>query len=79
MDPRIELGSYSVESGLQLTWQADYRLRILSGDREVLLSGNAAGLRSLAQHLLTWLKSTSHPGFTPTWSRAWNSKTTRPP
>lgn len=53
MNEGLELGSYSPDSGLRLTWQADYRLRVVSGGHEVLISANAAGLRSLAQHLLT--------------------------
>ena len=53
MNTNIELGEYTAESGLRLTWQRDYRLRVASGEQEVLISANAAGLRSLAQHLLT--------------------------
>jgi hypothetical protein len=49
----IELGSYSPESGLRLKWQADYRLCVVSGGQEVLITADAAGLRSLALHLLT--------------------------
>ena len=49
----IELGSYSVESGLRLVWQMGFELRVRAAAGEVVLSGNEAGLRSLAQHLLT--------------------------
>jgi hypothetical protein len=57
MNGDIELGTYSIDGGLQLAWQAGYRLRVTLGDREVLISGNAEGLRSLAQHLLTLAQS----------------------
>jgi hypothetical protein len=50
----LDLGTYSAEGGLQLSWRAGYVLRATAtADREVLVSGNAEGLRSLAQHLLT--------------------------
>lgn len=49
----IELGDYSRERGLRLIWQMGYELRAMTDGRELVISGNAAGLRSLAQHLLT--------------------------
>jgi hypothetical protein len=48
--------------GLKLTWQADYRLRVVVGEGDVLISANAAGLRSLAQHLLTLAQDHVPPG-----------------
>jgi hypothetical protein len=53
MDLNVELGSYTRESGLRLTWQTDYRLEVFSDGQEVVIRANEAGLRSLAQHLLT--------------------------
>lgn len=53
MDLNIDLGSYTRESGLVLTWQKDYQLGVISTGQDVVIRANAAGLRSLAQHLLT--------------------------
>ena len=53
MDLNIELGTYSPEQGLRLVWVPGYALRVGTADREVTISGNEQGLRSLAQHLLT--------------------------
>jgi hypothetical protein len=47
MQMNLDLGSYSTEAGLQLTWVPGYELRIATDDREVLISGNEQGLRSL--------------------------------
>jgi len=49
----IDLGTYSTEVGLQLTWVPGYTLRVTSDGGEVSISANEQGLRSLAQHLLT--------------------------
>lgn len=50
----LNLGTYSTDDGLQLTWRSGYVLRAsATAGNELLLSGNAEGLRSLAQHLLT--------------------------
>jgi hypothetical protein len=53
MQLNIDLGSYSAERGLSLTWVPGYSLRVVATDGEVVISGNEQGLRSLAQHLLT--------------------------
>jgi hypothetical protein len=54
MHHRIELGTYSSETGLQLpNWVPGYCLRVDAAGDEVTISANAQGLRSLAQHLLT--------------------------
>jgi hypothetical protein len=49
----IDLGSYSREDGLRLTWVPGYSLRVVTTGDGVVISGNEQGLRSLAQHLLT--------------------------
>ena len=62
MDEEIELGDYSTERGLRLTWRPGYELRVSADAGEALISGNAAGLRSLAQHLLTLAQAHVPPG-----------------
>ena len=49
----LELGTYSREEGLRLVWRPGYVLRASASGDAILISGNAEGLRSLAQHLLT--------------------------
>lgn len=49
----IELGSYSVEHGLSLRWVPGFLISATATSHDITISGNAEGLRSLAQHLLT--------------------------
>jgi hypothetical protein len=53
MNADVDLGSYSAESGLRLTWVPGYKVRVAVTDGEVLITANQQGLLSLAQHLLT--------------------------
>lgn len=57
----LDLGTYSAKDGLQLIWRPGYVLRVTSAG-EVCVSGNAEGLRSLAQHLLTLADEGVPPG-----------------
>jgi len=41
------------EGGLQYSWVDDYRLRVRRVRDEIVIEGDAAGLETLAQHLLT--------------------------
>jgi hypothetical protein len=53
MQLELDLGTYSPERGLELRWQPGYVLTARAHQRELVISGNEQGLRSLAQHLLT--------------------------
>ena len=62
MQINIDLGTYSTEGGLQLTWVPGYMLRVTSAGGEVSITANEQGLRSLAQHLLTLAEAHVPPG-----------------
>ena len=62
MERTVEIGSYAPESGLALKWLSGYALEVRVHGTEVTLRGNAAGLRSLAQHLLTLAEETVPDG-----------------
>lgn len=49
----IEIGNYSREHGLQLTWVDGFTIDVKFHGGEVVLRADPAGLRSLAAHLLT--------------------------
>ena len=65
----LELGSYSTDRGLRLRWVPGFMLSTSATPGEITLSGNAEGLRSLAQHLLTLagddVPSGTHAHFEP--------------
>ena len=44
---------YSVEQGLSLEWEDDFRISVTVMEKDILISANNAGLVSLARHLLT--------------------------
>jgi hypothetical protein len=50
---RIEIGTYSSERGLQLAWVEGFTIEVAVHGGEVLIKADAAGLQSLAAHLLT--------------------------
>lgn len=50
------------EAGLRFTWVDDYRLRVRQMGTEVVIEGNAAGLESLARHLLTLAQPSAPSG-----------------
>ncbi len=49
----VKLDTYSDATGAVLSWDPGYGLNVATHGNEVILSGNSAGLRSLARHLLT--------------------------
>lgn len=53
MKVEIEIHEYSAEDGLQTVWLDDASIAVELSNNEVLISGNPAGLTSLASHLLT--------------------------
>jgi len=64
----VDLARYSKATGMQLNWVEDYRLRVrVLGDAdrgyEVVIEGNAAGLHSLGQHLLSLSQPDVPEGF----------------
>ncbi|SDC24281.1 hypothetical protein F610DRAFT_01372 [Streptomyces sp. LaPpAH-199] len=53
-------------AGLVFTWDADARIEVPNLGREVVIEANAAGLRTLAGHLLVWPVMASPMGLTST-------------
>lgn len=53
MERLVRIGSYSDESGLRLEWSYGFSIAVQSRPGEVSIRANEAGLRSLAQHMLT--------------------------
>lgn len=49
----VELDAYSAGHGAVLTWDEGYKVKITRDSDGVVVAANAAGLRSLARHLLT--------------------------
>lgn len=53
MKQEMEIVKYDINKGLQLRWENGYIIEIKNEGNEILISANAAGLISLANHLLT--------------------------
>lgn len=53
MKLEIEIEEYSQEKGLQLKWESGFSIHVQNEDKAVVITGNKAGLISLARHLLT--------------------------
>lgn len=49
----VEVPGYTSASGVQLDWDHGFELSVRVVRNEVILTGNSAGLRSFARHLLT--------------------------
>jgi hypothetical protein len=49
----IDLPDYDRNKGLQYKWEPGFRISVSVDEEGVNIDGNSAGLRSLANHLLT--------------------------
>jgi hypothetical protein len=49
----VDLPDYDPAKGLQFKWEQGCCIKVLMDDEGVTIQGNKAGLRSLANHLLT--------------------------
>jgi hypothetical protein len=49
----IDLPHYDRNKGLQYKWEPGFRISVSVDEEGVNIDGNSAGLRSLANHLLT--------------------------
>lgn len=49
----IEIPDYVSEAGIRFHWDDDYIIEAIPDSNGFTVRGNAAGLRSLARHLLT--------------------------
>jgi hypothetical protein len=49
----LDLPDYDTSKGLQYKWEPGDRIDVTVDEEGVCIKGNAAGLRSLANHLLT--------------------------
>jgi hypothetical protein len=49
----IDLSDYDRNKGLQYKWEPGFRISVSVDEEGVNIDGNSAGLRSLANHLLT--------------------------
>lgn len=48
----IEIPGYNPERGIILKWSHDFEIKVDTDGKQVHISGNSAGLESLANHLL---------------------------
>ncbi len=53
MKQEVEIIKYNAKKGLQLCWENNFIIEVSVERKEVLISANNEGLRSLANHLLT--------------------------
>jgi hypothetical protein len=49
----VEIGGFNAERGLELVWENDARIKLEKRFEWVVLIANAAGLRTMASHLLS--------------------------
>ena len=52
MKHTIDIPEYRPEEGINLNWIEDFEIKVETDGRQVHISGNPAGLKSLANHLL---------------------------
>jgi hypothetical protein len=62
MERSVPIGNYSADSGLHLEWSFGFEIEVAIRSGTVVIRANEAGLRSLAQHLLTLAEGTVPDG-----------------
>ena len=58
----IEVPDYSEQTGLKTEWDVGFEISVRSSAGEVIIGANAAGLRSLARHLLVLAQDATPSG-----------------
>ncbi len=53
MDIKINLPDYNANVGIQYQWVNGFEIEVALGENEVIINANEAGLKSLANHLLS--------------------------
>ena len=53
MEISVDVPGYDPARGINLQWDEGFEIRVNVNANEVVIAANAAGLRSLARHLLT--------------------------
>ncbi|WP_418958855.1 Imm32 family immunity protein [Streptomyces tritici] len=63
MDRTIDVPEYPTDGGgLRFAWDDGFEIEVVAGSTEVIIKANAAGLTSLARHLLTLAQDGVRPG-----------------